>query len=260
VATLKTGNTQVEYRQTGSGRDLVLLHSLLTDMSVFEGIVPALAKNRRLTLINLPGYGASGPIEAAGIEQYADHIAMTLRSLDLPAETDVFGNGFGGFIAVALAIRHGANLGDFVIADALAAFPPAAKEPLRGMAARVESEGMAAVLDVAVKRMFPDAFIAAHPEVIAERKAALAHADASAFARACRALAALDFTAQLSRVTNETLVTVGELDATTPPAEAAKLAEGITGAQFRPLAGCGHCPMLEKPDELVALIEEFLGP
>jgi 3-oxoadipate enol-lactonase len=259
VAILKVGSAQVEYRQSGSGRDLVLLHSLLTDMTVFDRIAPALAESRRITLINLPGYGASSPIEAAGIEQYADHIAATLHALELTAATDVFGNGFGGFIAVALAIHHGANLGDFLIADALAAFPPPAKEPLRAMAARVESEGMAAVLDVAVKRMFPDAFIAAHPAVIAQRKAALAHADAHAFAAACRALAALDFTPLLSRITNETLVTVGELDATTPPAEAEKLAAGITDAKFRPIPGCGHCPMLEKPAELVALIDEFLS-
>ena len=256
---VKVNGASVEYRQSGSGRDFLLLHSLLTEMSVFDAIAPVLANTRRVTLINLPGYGASAPIDAACIEDYADHVAATLVALHLPKATDVFGNGFGGFIAVALALRHGARFDRLVIADALAVFPPPAKEPLRGMAQRAESEGMGAVLDAAIKRMFPDAFVAAHPDVIARRKAALATADAPAFARACRALAALDFTPGLATIGNPTLVTVGELDATTPPAGAAQLAAGITGAQYRPLADCGHCPMLEKPAELVALLDRFLG-
>lgn len=258
MAIVNVNGVTVEYRQSGSGRDLVLLHSLLTDLTVFDGISPALAKTRRLTLINLPGYGASAPIAAGGIEDYADHVAAAMAALALPKATDVFGNGFGGFAAVALAVRHGARFERLVIADALAAFPPPAQEPLRAMATRVEAKGMNAVLEVAIKRMFPDAFVAAHPEMIAACKAALAQADAGAFARACRALAALDFAPLLGGIRNRTLVTVGELDATTPPAGASRLADGIAGAQFRPLADCGHCPMLEQPQALVALLENFL--
>lgn len=259
MAQILVNGVNVEYRQSGSGRDLLLLHSLLTEMSVFDAIAPALAQTRRLTLINLPGYGASAPLDAGGIEAYADHVAATMAALNLPNATDVFGNGFGGFAAIALALRHGARFDRLVIADALAAFAPPAQELLRGMAQRVEAEGMQAVLDIAIKRMFPDAFVAAHPDVVTERKAALATADAAAFARACRALAALDFTPALATIGNPTLITVGELDATTPPAGVAQLAAGIAGAQYSPLPGCGHCPMLEKPAELLALLERFLG-
>lgn len=259
MATLKVNGVNVEYRRSGSGRNLVMLHSLLTELSVFDAVAPALARTRRLTLVNLPGYGASTPIPAASIEDYADHVAAVLAALELPAATDVFGNGFGGFTAVALAVRHGARFERLIVADALAAFPPPAQEPLRAMAQRVEADGMNAVLDAAIKRMFPDAFVAAHPEVIAARKSALARADTGAFARACRALATLDFTPLLGAIRNRTLVTVGELDATTPPAGASRLANGIAGAKFRPLADCGHCPMLEQPAALVALLEEFLG-
>ena len=37
--------------QTGAGRDLVLFHSLLTDRTVFDGIVPALASGALRTLL-----------------------------------------------------------------------------------------------------------------------------------------------------------------------------------------------------------------
>jgi len=259
MATIRVNGLNVEYRQTGSGRDLVLLHSLLTDMTVFAAVEPALARTRRLTLFNLPGYGASIAADARSIEDHADHVAAVMAALNVPAASDVFGNGFGGFVAVALAVRHGGKFDRLVVADALSSFPPPARTPFHTMAGRVETEGMGAVLDAAIARMFPAAFVAAHPQVIAERKAALAKADAPAFARACRALAVLDFSPELGKIRNRTLVTVGELDATTPPAGAAQLAQGIAGAQFRPLANCGHCPMLEQPAALVALLDEFLG-
>lgn len=118
---------------------------------------------------------------------------------------------------------------------------------------------MAGALDVAIRRMFPEDYIAAHPAVIAERKRALAAADPDAFARACQALAELDLTPQLRSIANPTLIIVGAVDHTTPPAIARKLATGIPGARYAEIPDCGHCPQIQKPLELVALIDEFLA-
>jgi len=54
-------------------------------------------------------------------------------------------------------------------------------------------------------------------------------------------------------------VVVGALDAATPPALARELASGIPGAKLLELPGCGHCPPLQQPAELVAAIAPFLG-
>lgn len=256
---LHVNGAAVDIRQAGRGRDLVLLHSLLTELSVFDGLLPALAQQHRITLINLPGYGLSTPRPSlTTVEAYADHVADVLAALALPRSTDIFGNGFGGFVSVALAARHGTRFSRLFVADALPGFPPAGKEPLRGMAARVGAEGMAAVLDTAVARMFPPAFIAAHPEVVASRKQALASADAPSFARACCGLAALELAPVLGSIRNAAFVTAGALDATTPAAGAEALAKGIRGAKFEPIADCGHCPMLEQPQALVSLLQKFL--
>lgn len=246
--------------QTGSGRDLVLLHSLLTDRTAFDLVVPLLAKTRRLTLVNLPGYGASSPA-GPDVEDYADRIAAMLAALRLPRQTDILGNGFGGFIAVELAAKHGAKFDRLIVADALAVFPEPAKLPLRNLAAKVAQEGMSGALDVAISRMFPPSFIAAHPQVVFERRRALEkEADAKCFQRACLALAKLDFTPVLGHILNPTLVMVGALDQTTPPALARELASGIPGAKFLEIPGCGHCPQIENPQAFIDAINDFLPP
>ena len=89
-----------------------------------------------------------------------------------------FGNGFGAFVALELAIRHGTRFRRLLVADSVAAFPEPARLPFRGMAAKVRANGMQAVLDTAIGRMFPAEFQAAHPDVVAARKARLAPANA----------------------------------------------------------------------------------
>jgi 3-oxoadipate enol-lactonase len=254
---VKVNGADIDVVQTGSGRNLILLHSLLTDRSAFDLVVPELAKTRRLTLVNLPGYGASA---AAGndIEDYADRMAGLLTALRLPKQTDVLGNGFGGFIAIALAAKNGATFDRLIVADALAAFPEPARLPLRNLAAKVAQEGMGGALDIAIRRMFPEVFIAANPHIVAERKCALEKADAECFQTACLALAKLDFTPVLGKIGNPTLVMAGALDQTTPPAVARHLAEGIRGARFLEIPGCGHCPQIENPRAFVTAVNGFL--
>jgi 3-oxoadipate enol-lactonase len=253
---VRAGGAQLEIDQSGTGPDLVLLHSLLTDPASFAAIVPALSRSRRVTLVSLPGFGRSTPA-GPSIEDSADRLADLLSTLK--GKPDVLGNGYGGFIAVALAARHGAKLGKLVLVDTGAAFPESGRAPFRAMAQAVERGGMAAIVDTAVRRIFPEDYLAAHPAAIAERREVLLRADPAHFAAACRALAKLDLRPELPSIGNPTLVVVGALDAATPPVLARELASGIPGAKLVELSGCGHCPPLQQPAELLAAIAPFLG-
>lgn len=61
MAIVTVEGLDVEYRQDGAGPDLLLLHSLLTELTVIDEILPALTRTHRATLIDLPGVGASSP-------------------------------------------------------------------------------------------------------------------------------------------------------------------------------------------------------
>ena len=249
------GGEPLEIEQTGKGPDLVLLHSLLTDPRSFAAVVPALSRSRRVTLVSLPGFGRSAPA-GASIEDSADRVAQLFSTLG--GKPDVLGNGYGGFIALALAALHGDQLGKLALVDTGAAFPEAGRAPFRAMAEAVGKGGMAAVVDGAVRRIFPDDWIAAHPQAAAERREVLLRMNVPSFAAACRALAKVDLRPALPRIRNPTLVVVGSLDAATPPALARELASGISGARLVELPGCGHCPSLQQPAELVAALATFL--
>jgi 3-oxoadipate enol-lactonase len=257
MSLIRLPGASVEYFQSGSGGDLLLLHSLLTDDSVFERILPDLAATNRVTIVNLPGFGASSAVPLSSVADYSDHVSAVMDALHLPASTDLFGNGFGAFVALQVAIRHGAQIRNLIVADVVPEFAQAAKAPFRGMAAKVREAGMGAVLDTAIGRMFPPAFQSAFPEVVAKRKERLARVDPECFARACLGLAELDLRPSLAKIRNRTLVLCGALDMTTPPALAREVSKAIPGALYVEIAGCGHCPMLEQPQALVAAMRDF---
>lgn len=208
-------------------------------------------------LVNLPGFGASAPA-GPSLDDVADRIAQELPKLGLSREADLLGNGFGGFVAVALAIRHGALFDRLVLVDTGAAIPPKGKGAFEAMAQRVEGGGMEAVVAMALQRMFPDDFLAANPAIAEERKASLRAARPEYFAAACRALAKFDRRAELGAIRNPTLVVVGLRDTATPPALSYELAAGIPGAALAELPHCGHSPHIQDPEGFWQAIKPFL--
>src|SRR5436190_12864850 len=68
--------------ETGTGKPIVLLHSLLADRAIFDKIVPALRRQRRVIVPDLPGFGASSSAGAT-IEGIADRIAGLFDALGL---------------------------------------------------------------------------------------------------------------------------------------------------------------------------------
>jgi 3-oxoadipate enol-lactonase len=252
------GAARLEVEIIGAGRDLVLLHSLLSDRSSFEALAARIGEQRRLVLVSLPGFGRSPPA-APAIGDYADTVAAVFDDLSLPRETDVLGNGLGGFVALSLASRHGARFERMVLVGSAIAFPEPGRATFRALADRVEAGGMAAVADAAMRRMFPEAFIAGHRELVAGREAAFRRIDPDVFAAACRTLAALDLGPELARIRNPTLIVVGAEDEATPPALGQALADRLPDARLTLLPGLGHCPHIQDPDAFVAAIAPFLG-
>lgn len=254
---MRTARLDVEI--IGEGRDLVLLHSLLSDRTSFEPLAERIADQRRLILVNLPGFGESQRV-GPSIGDLADAVAGLFDQFALPAETDLLGNGLGGFVGLQLAIRHGARFDRLVLVGTAVAFPEAGRATFRALADEVEREGMAAVTGAAMRRMFPERFIAANPELIAGREAVFERIDPAVFASACRTLATLDLDADLARVRNRTLIVVGEQDEATPPALGRALKDRLADAELVELPGLGHCPHIQDPDAFVAAIAPFLDP
>ena len=120
---IMVGKNRIQYEQVGKGPDLVLLPTLLAEMSVYDKVINELSHFRRVTRFNFPGFGSStGPINQ-NLEDYARLIYESMSVLNLPTNTDLLGNGFGGFVAVTFSICYGNAINKLILVDTGAGFP-----------------------------------------------------------------------------------------------------------------------------------------
>jgi len=256
---LSAGRGALKAVRTGEGPDIVVLHSLLADRHAFDPVLPALAAKHRVTLVNLPGFHGSQPPMLALMDAYVAAIEDGFQEFGISSDAVLIGNGFGGTVALAFALAHPERISRLVVSDAAACFPPEGRQQFAAMAQKVADAGLGAVAEVAARRVYSPAYLAAHPEKIDERKQVLLGIDPRAFQAACRILQETDLVPLLSHLRVPTLVVCGELDQATPPALNKEVADKVAGARYVELPGCGHCPPLEQPEAFVKAIGEFVG-
>ena len=258
-------NGTVNAAQSGQGSGqasdkaptLWLFHSLLSDRASFDAIAPKLARSHRVIVPELPGFGGSKAV-GGGLAAVADRMAEAVKEAAAGAETIVLGNGYGGFVALQMAIRHPAIATRLILADCGAAFSQSGREAFRNMAAASKAKGLPAITDVAMRRLFAPEFQAQHPDLMRDRREAFLKTDPEVLQAACAQLAELDLRGELARVTVPVLVLVGEHDEATPPPMSRELAAGLPNARLKILAGCAHVPQLQSPEMFLDAIADFL--
>jgi 3-oxoadipate enol-lactonase len=250
-------NGTVNAAQFGKGPPLVLLHSLLSDRASFDAIVPLLSPSFRVMVPELPGFGGSRAV-SGGLADVADRMAEAVKEAAGGGDAIVLGNGYGGFVALQMAIRHPDLATKLVLADCGAAFSEEGRQAFRNMAAAAAAKGLSAITDMAMRRLFAPEFQAQHPELMQGRREAFLRTDLQVFGAACEALAELDLRPQLGQVKIPVLVLVGEHDEATPPPMSRELAAGLPNARLGIIPGCAHVPQLQSPQDFLAAIADFL--
>ena len=100
------GGCKLRYIKAGRGPNLVLLHTLRTQLDLFEKVVTELARRFTVYALDYPGHGYSDIPEAQyDAEFFAESVAKFLDVLDLHDVT-LSGVSIGGAIALILAGRR----------------------------------------------------------------------------------------------------------------------------------------------------------
>jgi pimeloyl-ACP methyl ester carboxylesterase len=97
---------RVRYIKTGMGPPLVLLHTLRTQLDIFQQLIPLLAAHFTVYALDFPGHGWSEiPRADYAPEEFYGWTAAFLEALDIQGAT-LAGVSIGGTIALVLAARE----------------------------------------------------------------------------------------------------------------------------------------------------------
>jgi pimeloyl-ACP methyl ester carboxylesterase len=249
------GNFSVRTLVEGSGPALVYFHDLEGHPGE-ANFLKRLATNRRVFAPETPGYG-----ESTGFEHLEDVLDLTLHHRALVSSwsvgpVDIIGHGLGGMFAAEFAAlcphltrrlvlvgSYGLWLDDPQIPDAFAMSADALK------AAKWASSD-AAPAETSIFVPPPDD---PHAPVL-ERTKNLAVATNFLWPIPDRGLAR-----RLQYIDAPTLVIHGAADGLVPPAYAEEFARLIPNANVATIEGAGHIPQLEREDEFLTVINEFLS-
>ncbi|HYL93031.1 MAG TPA: alpha/beta hydrolase [Alphaproteobacteria bacterium] len=264
-----SGNDDLlRFRQTGTGRPVVLLHGLLGGSFCWRLTEPVLASTHTVFSIDLPGHGlADAPADFDGSMQ--NQAALLQRFLEQRrlGPLDILAASWGGAVALHLAARW-PKVRRLVLVAPVNPWSANGSKRIRLLSSAAGGLLLRAVwpfsrpaLGPGVRRLYAD------PAKIPSGTVA-GYAERIWRPRRSRNLLSIlknwqSDMASLSRIIPEvsarTLLVWGESDNAVDPSSAGMLQRALPNARAVMLPSVGHLPFEEAPDEFNRLVLDFLA-
>lgn len=250
VVTEEFGEVELRVDRVGEGAPLLVLHGGAgpASMSRFAELL-AERESVRVLAPTHPGFALTErPAALRDIRGLARLYAAFLEQLDL-ADVTVIGNSIGGWIAAELALLQAPAVSRLVLIDAVGLDVPG--HPVTDVA------GMPVRAIMQLSFHDPTPFLRDPATLSEEERLALA-ANQAALAVYAPRMTDPTLAERLQELTIPTLVLWGESDGIVGADYGRAYADTIIGAHFDLLAGSGHMPQMETPDQVIAALEEGL--
>ena len=260
LQTTEANGLRMGWREAGSGPAMILLHGIGSNSQGWQHQYDAFADRYRVIGWDAPGYGGSGDLqgEAPPTKDYADAMAGLLDALEIPAAHFV-GNSLGALMISSIAKHHGDRVLSMVLSDAAGGYGKKSEEERAAtVAARLEPLSELGAEEFARRRGRRLCGSRATDAGFEEIVAVMSQVRFDGYAQAARMLANGDIFANLEGCTQPALVICGDEDVVTPPEGNQAIAE-LIGAPYAGMAGVGHLPYAEAPEEFNQLVSDFLS-
>lgn len=240
--------THVRLRYSLEGREdmplLVLVHSLGTDLTLWNDVTPALAARHRILRYDLRGHGMSSvPAGPYSIADLGQDLLELLEMLKVDC-CDLCGLSIGGQVAMWLGAQVPRRFGRLIMANSAARIGTVAGWNER--IARVRSEGLNGIAEEAMNRWFTDTFRQRAATRVAEMRSALAATPPEGYIACCAALRDSDLSALLPLIEAPVMVICGASDPVTTTGDGRSLAGTMRRASLIEL-DAAHISAVEQP-------------
>lgn len=253
----QTGKIHAE--SFGQGPEVVLVHGWGMHSGVWRGFARRLAGEFRVTLLDLPGHGRSGMVEAFDLEGVGDALLAAA-----PPRAHWLGWSLGAKIALGLAGRHPERVASLTL--------------LAGNARFAHGEDWPCAMDLTVLSRFAQDLMDDYHRTLMrflglqtwgldnakevlrdlqEHVAECAEPDGAALRAGLDILRSADLRPELSRLNLPLLILLGGRDRLAPPAAGEAMRDLAAAAELRILAGAAHTPFLSHAEECHELLADF---
>jgi pimeloyl-ACP methyl ester carboxylesterase len=264
IVSLPGGDLEVVERGPRSGKPIVLVHCFTCAIDWWDRMIPILARDHRVVVVDLLGHGGSEkPSSGYSIENQADLVAGVLGRLGV-RNAEVVGHSLGGSVVTALAERSPALVDRVVIVDTA----PTHEEGDLGLIAKLAFQP---VIGDALWRVKPDFSVRKGLEVAfapgydvpdefvedVDEMTYSAYTDSAGESEDYSKEEGLDGRMKASGKPLLVIMGAEEQIIDDPPARLAEYRATVPGVQTKLIEGAGHSPNVEKPAVTAALVLRF---
>lgn len=268
-ATLKLPDTELFYRVVGEGIPCLVLHGGLgLDHTYFRPGLDGLGNQLQLIYVDQRGNGRSGrpPLATLTFEQLAAD-ADALRAALGVEKIALLGHSFGGFVALAYALRYPERVSHLLLIDTAPAFDYGAEIQAAIERRNPPAEVLAAVAapapptDVEFAELWQTIlplYFHRYDNQLAQRAFAETIYNSAVAGRSQELLATYNVADRLAEIQTPTLALTGDDDFICPPSQARRIQAGIATSQLSIITKCGHFPFIEQPAAFVRAVRGWL--
>jgi 3-oxoadipate enol-lactonase len=241
------------------GDPLVLNNGVFMTTASWAFQIPEFARCHRVLTYDMRGQGRSDhPESEYSLDLHADDLAALMDALDL-GQAHLVGTSYGGELNLVMGARFPERCRTLVIIASVShSEPPLAAAIARWRAAAIRGDA-AAFFRAIAPDVYSDAFLAAHPDWLAQAEERAPAFDLEAAVRLIESFQRFDQRATLSAIRIPTCIVSAERDILKPPASGEYLHAAIANSEFHLVPGAGHAVVLERPAEVNAIVLDFLA-
>jgi 3-oxoadipate enol-lactonase len=262
-ATLASG-LKLHYRVQGrpEGPWLVLLNGLLSDTTMWAGVLPGLADRFRILTFDSRGQGRSdAPLEGPYPTAQLAAEAWELFQLLGVSKPWLLGLSNGSAMSLELLCSHPTAFSGAVLTSAMPCFDFAMSLKAEHWARCLEVGGPLMQFDAVAPFLWGDTFLEARHGVLRAYHQVVTGADRPQHGNLhqIRGTLGWDIRDRLDRIQAPVLLLSGAEDLLTPPWKCLETARRISHSRFEVVPGIGHAFPVENPKAFVARVREFIA-
>lgn len=247
--------------ETGSGPSgLLFLHGVSGGAAGALDILPQMTPpGWRGLAWDMPGYGASAPLELVSFDTLAGAVVDLLDEAGLDSAVLV-GHSMGGMIALQTAVRFPERVAGLVLACCTPAFGAASGALQKAFIDRrlgPLDDGVS-MRELAIELIPTMVGPGSEAEVVHDAVDLMARIPPDSYRAAMHALVRFDQRAALSTLDMPALVLAGTHDTVSTPQVVRRMAERLPLATYREL-DAGHMAPFEEPEAFAAAVRAFLA-
>lgn len=257
---VEVGGTTLRAKVEGKpdGPWVVLVHSLGTNMDLWDPQVAAFGADYRILRYDLRGHGGSGaPTPPYRMDDLAGDLLGLLKHFGI-ARAHVVGISLGALLALEVAIRKAPEIASISVCDSRADMPAEFAKAIDDRNILIRGKGMTAIADAMTERWLTPATRKERPAIAEKVRDMVLAASVEGFAGCSEAIKGSGLMERMDAIRLPSLFVAADQDGGLPIEVMRAMQLKVPGSGFGVVPAASHLSNLEQPEIFNAMVLGFI--